>query len=144
MKSAAVLMLVAIVALVLFLKCGQTGGPAEEQPQTSPPQQAEPKADKPVFTKDYEAAMQEKDGKVIVVFGAEWCPHCVVLKDHLKSMNLQGYTVCFVDVDEHKELKRKYGVRSLPTSIIFYQGKETSREKGFDKARYEAWVEENR
>lgn len=144
MKSAAVLTLVALVALALFSKCGQTGERAESRPQTSPSQQSDPKADRQVFTEDYDSAMQEKEFKVIVVFGAEWCPHCVLLKEHLKSTNLDGYVVCTVDVDQHKDLQREHKVRSLPTSIIFEQGKEKSREKGFDEKGFDAWIEQNR
>lgn len=144
MRSAAVLMLVAVLGLALFLKSGQISESAEGQPRTSPPAQVEPPQAKPSFTEDYEAAMGETERKVIVVFGAEWCPHCVLLKDHLKEMNLEGYLVCLVDVDQHKDIQKKHAVKLLPTSILIEKGKETSREKGFDKAKFDAWVEENR
>lgn len=144
MKSAVALMLVAALGLALFMKCGLTLGSAEERPQTSPlAHNDQPKA-KPSFTEDYEAAMDETERKVIVVFGAEWCPHCALLKDHLKVMNLDGYLVCLVDVDKQKDAQRKHGVRVLPTSIMFEGGKEISRQKGFDKDKLEDWVEENR
>jgi len=144
MRSAAVLMLATVLVLAAFKMSGRIQKSAEEQPQTSPPVQVEPKSEKSRFTEDYEEAMREKDRKVILVFGADWCPHCVVLKKHLKEMNLDGYLVCTLDVDENRDVKRKHGARMLPTSIIMEDGKEVSRHVGFDKKFYDAWVEENR
>lgn len=144
MKSAAALVLVTSLVLALLFKSGLMLESAARQPQTSPPKQAEPKAEKPEVTEDYEEAMNENERKVILVFGAEWCPHCVVLKNNLKDMNLEGYLVCLIDVDKNKDAQRKHSVRLLPTSVMLESGKEISREKGFDKARFEAWLEHNR
>lgn len=144
MKSAAVLMLATVLGMALFYRSGQTQRQAVEQPQTSPPVQVEPQAEKPRFTEDYESAMKEKDRKVILVFGADWCPHCVLLKEHLKEKKLDGYLVCVVDVDKNREAKKSHSVRILPTSIILENGEEVSRKRGFDKKNYDAWVEENR
>jgi thioredoxin-like negative regulator of GroEL len=144
MRSAAVLMLATVLGLALLKMSGLPQGSAKEQPQTSPPSQVEPQTEKQRFTEDYEEAMREKDRKIILVFGADWCPHCVVLKKHLEGMNLDGYLVCTVDVEENRDIKRKHAVRMLPTSIIMENGKEASRHKGFDKKSYDAWVEENR
>jgi thioredoxin 1 len=144
MRSAAVLMLATVLGLALLKMSELPQGSAEERPQTSPPSQAEPQKEKPRFTEDYEEAMREKDRKVILVFGADWCPHCVVLKKHLEGMNLDGYLVCTVDVDKNRDLKRKHRVRALPTSIIMEDGSEVSRQRGFEKGPYDAWVEENR
>lgn len=144
MRSAAVLMLAMVVVLALLSRSGRDMRSAEDQPQTSPPAQVEPKPKAPSITDDYEEAMKEAERKVILVFGAEWCPHCVLLKDHLGNMNLDGYLICVVDVDDHKELKRKYKARSLPTSVMLDAGKEVSRKVGFQKAEYEEWIESNR
>ena len=140
MKSAAVLMLVTVLGLAVFYKSGQPQGSADEQPQTSPPAQPET----PRITEDYEQAKKETKRKVILVFGAEWCPHCVTLKGHLKDMNLDGYLVCLVDVDNEKNLSKEYKVRSLPTSVILDKGEEVSRIKGFESNKFDAWLEQNR
>ena len=45
-----------------------------------------------------------------------------------------------VDVDEFEDLARKYGVMSIPTLILFEDGKELKRNIGFmDKERIEKW-----
>lgn len=140
MKSAAALALVTILGLAVFIKSGLTQESAARQPQTSPPAQAE----RPRITDDYEEATREAERKVILVFGAEWCPHCVVLKGHLKDANLDGYLVCLVDVDAHRGAMKEYGVRSLPTCVLLDGGKEAARIKGFDKAKFDRWLDDNR
>jgi thiol-disulfide isomerase/thioredoxin len=144
MRSAAVLMLATVLGLALLKMSGQPQRSADDQPQTSPPAQVEPPAEKPQFTEDYDAAIREKDRKVLLIFSADWCPHCVLLKDHLKETNLEGYLVCVVDIGSNRAARRTHSVRSLPTSIILKDGEEVSRERGFDKQSFDAWVEKNR
>ena len=46
-----------------------------------------------------------------------------------------------VDVDEFEELAREYGVMSIPTLILFEEGKETKRTIGFmDKDRIQNFI----
>jgi len=139
MRSAVVLALASIMVLIFLLVSGQATKSSGEQPQTSPPPHL-----KPAFTEDYEEAMSEKDRKVLLVFGAEWCPHCVTLKAHLKDVNLDGFLVCVLDVDKRKEMKSKHSLKALPTCIIVDKGEEVSRMRGFDKKKFDAWIEENR
>jgi len=142
MRYAAVVMLATVVGLAVFYKSDLP--PALEEPAAPPPAQVEPPVELPQFIEDYDAAMREKDRKVILVFGAEWCPHCVTLKENLKGMNLDGYLVCLVDVEKHKGARKYHAVRILPTSVILKDGKEMSRKRGFEKQGFEAWVEGNR
>jgi thiol-disulfide isomerase/thioredoxin len=143
MRYAMALALAVILGLALaaFMPDGES---PQERPQSSPPTQAEPPAERPTFTEDYDLAMAEKGRKVILVFGADWCPHCSVLEEHLKGMNLEGYLVCSVDVDSRKDLASEYRIKVLPTSVVLLEGKEVSRTKGFSKASYDRWVESNR
>lgn len=140
MRSAAALILASLLALALFARPEKHEKPSPVQPQTAPPAVEA----KPSFTEDYEEAMKETERKVLLVFGAEWCPHCKTLKEHLKNSNLDGILVCTVDVDAHKDLARKYHARTLPTSVMLSKGEETSRTKGFSQAEYDAWLSEAR
>lgn len=98
----------------------------------------------PVFVESYEEAVSKEDAKVLVIFGAKWCKYCRVLKEDLKSLDLDGYTVCIVDVDARKDLARKHETRSLPTSVVIENNKEASRRAGYEKEEYQAWLNSNR
>jgi len=139
MRSASIFALATLTGLAFFATFGRTARSTDTPPQTSPKSYVEPIEEQPRFTGDYEAAMAEKDRRVILVFSADWCPHCVSLKEHLKGMELGDHLVCIVDVDQHKDLKRKHSVRILPTSIIVEEGKEVSRNRGFNPEKYDEW-----
>lgn len=84
---------------------------------------------------------------IIIVFGAEWCPYCEVLKSDAKNNKIQpfeNYIVCFIDTD-NKDTNQKhlntYRPRSLPTSILVDKdGKELSRKIGYRNKDYISWL----
>jgi len=49
------------------------------------------------------------------VFGASWCAGCKQLKAALES---KGVEFEYIDIDSNADMAQKYGVRSLPTSVI--------------------------
>lgn len=73
-----------------------------------------------------------KKDKVIVDFYAEWCGPCQMLSPILdkvsKEENLDTYKV---NVDEVEDVVRRYGIMSIPTVIIFSNGKEVKKNVGF-------------
>lgn len=140
MRSAAALILASLLALALFARLNKHEKPRSAPPQT-PPSAAEAR---PSFTEDYEEAMKESERKVLLVFGAEWCPHCKTLEKHLMSASLDGVLVCEIDVDAHQDIARKHHVRGLPTSIMLSNREEISRTKGFSQDEYDAWLSEAR
>ena len=80
-------------------------------------------ADEPVVIRDIEIAKktaEETDTKLLLVFGADWCKYCIFLeKDLMRNIEeIEGYTVCYVDFDTQKDLVRKYGVSSIPKSVV--------------------------
>lgn len=65
----------------------------------------------------------EQEGVVLVDFWAEWCGPCKMLVPILEE--LSGETsakICKVNVDEEAELASEFGIRSIPTMIIFKNG----------------------
>lgn len=100
-------------------------------------------AEQPIFTQDYESAMQSNQN-VLLIFGADWCGNCVKLKNDMYSINLDDYVICTIDADENKSLARKYKVRSYPTSIVIKNGNELARKIGYKKVDFENWVEKHR
>lgn len=76
-----------------------------------------------------------KQKKVTVLdFWAPWCGPCRMLGpiiDELNEDNIgKDVTIAKVNVEENQELAVKYGVRGIPTVIIFKDGEEQTRKVG--------------
>lgn len=76
-----------------------------------------------------------KEKKVTVLdFWAEWCGPCRMLGpiiDELSDDNAgKDVTIAKINVEENQELAIKYGVRGIPTVIIFKDGEEQTRKVG--------------
>ena len=88
-----------------------------------------------------------KNGLVLVDFYASWCGPCKMLSPILEdiSNNRSGIKIVKIDVDQHNDLAREYGVMSIPKMILFKNGIEVSSKLGYDsKENIEAWIESNK
>jgi thioredoxin 1 len=70
-----------------------------------------------------------KDKKVLVDFYADWCGPCQMLGPVLEEINT--IDILKVNTDEHEDVARDYGIMSIPTMIIFENGKEIKRVIGY-------------
>ena len=62
---------------------------------------------------------------VLVDFWAEWCGPCKQLAPLVEEASEEfkdSLTVCKMDVDNNRETAAKYGIRSIPTLMIFENG----------------------
>lgn len=66
--------------------------------------------------------------KVLVDFYAEWCGPCKMLAPNLEKLD---YNILKVDVDKFQDLAISYGVMSVPTLILFKDGKEVNKVIGY-------------
>ena len=79
--------------------------------------------------------------KVLVDFYANWCGPCKMIAPELEKAE-SNVKVIKVDVDEFEDLAREYGIMSIPTLVLFENGKELKRTIGFiDKDRIEKFVD---
>ena len=81
--------------------------------------------------KDFDAAIQS--GIALVDFYADWCGPCKMMSPIVDEIadERTDVTVAKVNVDESSELASRFDVVSIPTLIIFKDGKEAGRIIGF-------------
>jgi len=68
----------------------------------------------------------EKDGVVLVDFYADWCGPCQAIHPVLEELSNElgsSATVAKVNVDQEQELAGAFNIRSIPTMIVFKNGK---------------------
>lgn len=69
---------------------------------------------------EFEESMLKDDGKIrMVAFKAPWCAPCKMMTPTLEVVADHGHEVFVVDTDENEELTMKYGIRGVPTTIVF-------------------------
>ena len=79
-------------------------------------------------------------GNVLVDFYADWCGPCKMLAPELEKADSE-LSVVKVNVDEYEDIAREYGVMSIPTLVLFENGKPVKQTIGFmDKKKIEAFL----
>ena len=70
----------------------------------------------------------------LLQFSAEWCGPCKMLGPIIDELSVdntdKNVTVAKINVEENQALAMKYGVRGIPTVIIFKDGEEQTRKVG--------------
>jgi len=75
-------------------------------------------------------AHKTKSGVVLVDFWADWCMPCKMMAPILNEVAeaTEGTaTIYKLNVDEQQQVAAKYGIRNIPTMILFKDGKEVER-----------------
>ncbi len=69
------------------------------------------------------------NGTALVDFYADWCGPCRMVSPIVDEIahERNDITVCKVNVDDENSLAMKYGVMSIPTLLVFKDGKEAAR-----------------
>lgn len=84
---------------------------------------------------------------VLVDFFAKWCGPCKMLSPIVDELSNEVQDVVFVkvDIDESVDLANKFGILSIPTLLIFKNGKLSGKEVGFlSKSDLIRFINENK
>ena len=73
----------------------------------------------------WQSSVLESELPVMVDFGAEWCGPCKMIAPSVEELALEyagRLTIAKLDVDTNPQIAARYGVRSIPTLILFRGG----------------------
>ena len=96
---------------------------------------------------NFEAEVLQASGPVVVDFWAEWCGPCKAMSplvDELATSMGEKVKVVKVNIDENPNAPTKYGVRGIPTFMVFKDGKLVDTKVGsMSKGQLSDWVSAN-
>ena len=75
----------------------------------------------------------KNEGTVLVDFYADWCGPCKMIAPILDELSEErnDIKIVKVNVDNSSDIATKYGIMSIPTMILFKDGKEVNKNVGF-------------
>ena len=102
-------------------------------------------ATKTITDASFKADVLDADGPVLVDFWAEWCGPCKMIGPSLEEISSElgeKVTIAKLNIDDNPDAPGTYGVRGIPTMILFKNGAPAATKVGAEpKGRLKAWLE---
>ena len=94
---------------------------------------------------DFEEKVLKAEGPVLVDYWAEWCGPCKMIApilDEVAKVYAGRLTVAKLNIDDSPNTPQKYGVRGIPTLMVFKDGEvEATKVGAQSKSQLTSWLE---
>jgi len=103
-------------------------------------------ATKAITDASFESDVLKAQGPVLIDFWAEWCGPCRQIApalDEISEERGDAIVIGKINIDENPETPGRYGVRGIPTMMIFHGGELVSTKVGMaPKSAIDSWIGE--